>query len=898
MHFNKATFHLTIWILGLLLLVNTTHAQDTNTFLFGNDTLQAGSDIYKQLKAIRKNSKDAPKVERYFFDAREYQKTKDGSALDVLNNLSSVRVGKGRKNKRDLDLSTLDSLIVLENNNIINGSVNSYLSKLPDHAVEYIEVIAFSKEKAKTGIVNIKTRDNYADGLNPRFHIQGGTAMDVLMNMPSINKTEYSFKLAYNGIPGFNLMIDGQLIQADIENLLKQIPASNIQDIQILPLPSAKYDTNGGAGIINITTKRDTVDSLSVQINIHAGNSLNTPFEADKKTPNYGGDFLVRNVKNKWNYQVGGLFHNVNNTSLRIRPAWSSVNELNADSHIIDRDPPYANLYSKYHSDDYDDYDMPEHYMDYEMTSESEQLIEEQKYLLNLKGNYSPNNHKTFEYSIYGGGNSRYRTTNSLYGLFDTDTYNKIDTPAKFISYKMNKNQAEYTNNNNKRDDSYFLLGTIGYKHTYPNQSHLSLNGSYHFLSKNNILQSTDNRIVNTIIRDIDTGFFEWHTADIKNSIDAFFQENIDKKSLSNTLNTRIDYKVRPFRIGILEVGAQIKHLSQSDKTTYHWTNQKDRKELDTVNSGEANISRNTYSIYGQLSGQKGGLTYNLGGRFEYLSRYLEINDLESNKAEKSTISKAIFYPSLYLKYNITKRFDVEANYLKRMVEPTLNQLNPLRERDHFTELYQGNPNIIFSTVDIKNLKFNYKFGKNSVFIKVGTYDIHEDNYRINVIRHYKNNYKVWALTSHDEFITVTGTNGNVHSDIKTIQKRISEVGVILQPLKKWRLFLNYQTGYPSWRVNNKIDITPTLNTEFILSHYSYDLNNRHSDFPLIQKLQSTIRLKKTLKKGKYSCMLQWSNISFKNSDNNIRLMAETFYYLMVPESNILMLNLTYNFNK
>ncbi len=87
----------------------------------------------------------------------------------------------------------------------------------------------------------------------------GATAMEVLEKSPGIiinNDGSISLK----GKPGVIVMLDGKpsyLSPADLANLLKNMPASAIDQIEIMTNPSSKYDASGNSGIINIKTKKN-----------------------------------------------------------------------------------------------------------------------------------------------------------------------------------------------------------------------------------------------------------------------------------------------------------------------------------------------------------------------------------------------------------------------------------------------------------------------------------------------------------------------------------------------------------------------------------------------------------------------------------------------------------------
>ena len=83
---------------------------------------------------------------------------------------------------------------------------------------------------------------------------QGGTAMDVLRSIPSIN-VDAEGNVTFRGSSGFIVYIDGRQSPLEGTQALQQISASIIEDIEIITTPSARYKAEGEAGIINIITK-------------------------------------------------------------------------------------------------------------------------------------------------------------------------------------------------------------------------------------------------------------------------------------------------------------------------------------------------------------------------------------------------------------------------------------------------------------------------------------------------------------------------------------------------------------------------------------------------------------------------------------------------------------------
>ena len=116
-----------------------------------------------------------------------------------------------------------------------------------------------------------------------------GTAVDVLENVPSV-KVDIEGNVSLRGSTGFQVLIDGRPSVLDANDALQQIPASTIDNIEIITNPSAKFDPDGTAGIINIITKKNKLNGLSGIVNANVG--------LDEK---YGGDFLVNYKKRNLN---------------------------------------------------------------------------------------------------------------------------------------------------------------------------------------------------------------------------------------------------------------------------------------------------------------------------------------------------------------------------------------------------------------------------------------------------------------------------------------------------------------------------------------------------------------------------------------------------------------------
>ena len=121
----------------------------------------------------------------------------------------------------------------------------------------------------------------------------GGTALDVMKNVPSVNVDIDGNVTLRNSTP--QLYIDGRPTTLTLD----QIPADAIESVEVITNPSAKYDASGGgAGILNIVLKKNRKTgyngNLRTGVDSHGG-------------INAGGNFNLR--QNKFNFTGAGFFN-------------------------------------------------------------------------------------------------------------------------------------------------------------------------------------------------------------------------------------------------------------------------------------------------------------------------------------------------------------------------------------------------------------------------------------------------------------------------------------------------------------------------------------------------------------------------------------------------------------
>lgn len=130
--------------------------------------------------------------------------------------------------------------------------------------------------------------DKKVINVSKQYASAAGNAADVLKNVPSVS-VDIEGNVSLRGSSSFTVLIDGRPTVLDSEDALQQIPASVIDNIEIVTNPSARYDAEGTSGIINIIMKKNKLQGSSGVVNLKGG------YE-DK----HGGDILV-------SYRMGKL---------------------------------------------------------------------------------------------------------------------------------------------------------------------------------------------------------------------------------------------------------------------------------------------------------------------------------------------------------------------------------------------------------------------------------------------------------------------------------------------------------------------------------------------------------------------------------------------------------------
>ena len=262
---------------------------------------------------------------------------------------------------------------------------------------------------------------------------KGGTAVDLIRNIPSINIDGLG-EISVRGTSGFVILLNNKPVQSDVQSLLNQLPANSIKNIEVITSPSAKYDAEGKAGIINILTSKAAVNGDYLQINTLLGAPSIEDYDNAEAAQRYGADITFNRVREKWNLSSGFSFQRNDLLGRREGDVYTIIEDQRTS-----------------------------------FPSDGERSFDEVNYSGRFTLDYSPTDNDLFSIGFFAGKRSKDRTADIIY-------YNNRATEKGVFLY-----ENQYFNENLRIRKSDFVLGSIDYDHTFINKAKLSTSLLYEY---------------------------------------------------------------------------------------------------------------------------------------------------------------------------------------------------------------------------------------------------------------------------------------------------------------------------------------------------------------------------------------------------------------------------------
>lgn len=145
---------------------------------------------------------------------------------------------------------------------------------------------------------------------------ESGTAVDVLETVPSVT-VDVNGNVKLRGKSNFLVLVNGQPTQLEATEALQQIPANQIKNIEIITNPSAKYEAENTAGILNIILKTNALEGTSGLLSLNGGTF-----------GNFGGSVNLKHNVGKFTFDFGANMRQGNNPNNTIDSLYTSYDEI------------------------------------------------------------------------------------------------------------------------------------------------------------------------------------------------------------------------------------------------------------------------------------------------------------------------------------------------------------------------------------------------------------------------------------------------------------------------------------------------------------------------------------------------------------------------------------------
>ncbi len=678
---------------------------------------------------------------------------------------------------------------------------------------------------------------------------QGGSATDVIKNLPSISVNGLD-QISLRGSTGITLLIDGKPVQGSASTFLNQIPANAIERVEVITAPSAKYDPEGKAGILNIITKKGGLNGTFAQLNVKAGFPSIEDYDNKDNAERYGIDATVNIRKDKWNISLGANYQRNDKNGRREGNVFTIVDGILTS-----------------------------------FPSDGERSFDVQNYSGRFTVDYTPDVNNEFSLGFYAGKKEKARTADIVYNNF----------AAPLNDFGNRTFELTYFNQNLRIRRGDFILGSIDYAHIFTNKSKLSSSFLYEYTLLGGPTTNRNLNFPNTdsLIQD------EFNTNDnpvtgIRAQLDytwkPFSFGTIETGYQFRTLDNRGDFFYGRRR------------------------NFNDAFERVDLFSSNIDLLRDIHSGYVQLNGKKNQWEYAAGVRLEILDRELVLEDAAQTSRETLDYSYERLFPSASVQYSFDNNSKLKLAYSKRVDRPNAFQLNPFREREHSETLEQGDQNLLPEFIDLVELGYSKKLGKgNSISATSYFRHVKNIVNRVNQIYDQlpridpeDSRFDNVVL---DRIYSNVGTGRSygleLAAQIKPTPKWTNFIGANLYNFEIDGSFreeeVDTQAFQYSINANSTYNFTDTTSLQFTFNYLSEreTAQGRDSRF-----YSPNLSFKKSFFDNKLVATLQWQNIDLGLLDSNEQRITTSkqgsFFTTTnyVYEVDVVLLNLSYSFNK
>ena len=360
--------------------------------------------------------------------------------ISILNQDSSLITGAIADSTGNFLITDLRERIILVKVQSMGYQSNLFLKEIPEGIKDFnVQTIYLTIDPALLNEVIIKgEKSNSVIEIDKQVidatqfqTATGGTGLDVLKNIASVT-VDNEGNVSLRGSEGFIVLINGKPTNRTPADVLSQIPANEIARIELITSPSAKYDAEGKAGIINIITNKEIAPGWSINTNGFFGGT--DPLRT-------GGDIAFNYGKAKWNFYAGGDFRRYDFDGYRYGNTRTILNDT------------LTYLYSE----------GIRNYIEFDYAGQA-------------GINFNPDKMNSFNIGIYAG----FKESDRQASLHYTEYY-KISPGPDLFEMELGDPKSYFFNENLFVRTGEFYTGNFDFTHTFSNKSAFSILTLYEY---------------------------------------------------------------------------------------------------------------------------------------------------------------------------------------------------------------------------------------------------------------------------------------------------------------------------------------------------------------------------------------------------------------------------------
>jgi len=454
---------------------------------------------------------------------------------------------------------------------------------------------------------------------------EGATAIQALSEIPSVD-VDIEGNVSLRGSGNVTILVDGRPTNLTLD----QIPASEIESIEVITNPSARLDPDGMGGVINVILKKKKQSGFNAYFTGGMATSIfKNKFYVD------GGNL---SVNLNYTYHKVTMFLNYNFRSGQ----WRNAGDLERTSWFQRKE---------------------------EMPTDSTYLIQNSEYRSQYFGN---NIRAGLDYFI-----NKQNTLSFSFGYNRNDSRDTNNTTANnlrwFLNEKKSFNQYEQYGAGNRYGNNF--SGNVSYKKTFSKQG-MELTSDLYYTElfgnqRNQYLQ-------HFILPDTLPNYFQKTNTDMRN----------------RTTTAQVDFITPVGNGGRIETGYKLSYRSiWQDYRMYYGSTYNEQEHQENKqqrnNFQFQELINSVYFIYSNSFWKV--LKIQLGLRGEFANTWSELFSINEKHPKNYLKLKNILYPTVHIRYDITDAHSLQLSYSRRVTRPSFWNLNPFVDVSDKQNLRMGN---------------------------------------------------------------------------------------------------------------------------------------------------------------------------------------------------------------